>query len=252
MKHKNGKLLSCMTLAVLGGLASGGAAARVTLLDGLHGANETLSLLRDQSCNLSIKSETEQVDGYTVTTQGYPDCSRWLMSVSGFSLATVEFTSPGEKTAARRLLLDYVKKNGGTDAQRESQDLDEARKQVGSNPLATWALNMQQNKPDSEGAYEQGKSVLPAIQKNCPDTIVVRTVPVDARYGTTGMEGVAVVSSQCHIMARYTINTGEVTATQDDTEVNGEIHACGAGVYYGRVQCWNGTSESKPAPLGMR
>jgi hypothetical protein len=110
---------------------------------------------------------------------------------------------------------------------------------------------MQQEKPDSETAYERAKAMIPVLQKNCPDAIVTRAVPVEPRYGTTGMEGVEVMSSQCHIKARYTINTGEISATQDDAEIKREVSGCDVGIYYGKLQCWNGTSESRRAPLGM-
>lgn len=242
-----------LALIIVSAFASTSAQARVEILTGLRSAGTRLELLQSPTCNryLNIQTEQEQVGEYAVTTQGYPDCSRWLTSIAGFSLATVQFTSLSEKSAARQALFDYMARNGGSDAQREMRERQEARKQAGNNPLANWALDMQQEKPDSETAYERAKAILPAVQRNCPDAIVTRAVPVEPRYGTTGMEGIEVVSGQCHIKARYTINTREVSATQDDSEIKGAIHACNAGIYYGRLQCWNGNSESTWAPLGM-
>jgi hypothetical protein len=243
-----------LALTIVGVLASASAEARVEVLTGLRSAGTRLELLQSPACNryLNIQTEQEQVGEYSVTTQGYPDCSRWVMSIVGFSLATVQFTSPSEKSAARKALFDYMARSGGSDAQRAAREQQEERKQAGSNPLANWALDMQQEKPDSETAYERAKAMLPALQKNCPDAIVVRAVPVEPRYETTGMESVEVMSGQCHIKARHTINTGEISATQDDAEIERDIRSCDAGIYYGRLQCWNGTSESIPTPLGMR
>jgi hypothetical protein len=92
-----------LALTIVGALASASAEARVEVLTGLRTAGTRLELPRSPVCNryLNIQTEQEQIGQYSVTTQGYPDCSRSLMSIAGFPLATVQFTSPSEKSAAR-------------------------------------------------------------------------------------------------------------------------------------------------------